>query len=269
MPRPLGLATQPADGVDSVRADRDALLELLSTMPLPLWEAPSGCPGWTVKDLLAHLDAMYWRLVDRSQLPDSRGLPTERAADRDVASRATWDPSRLLADYVEVSDRALSALELLRTVDDPVPLGDLGTFPASMLADGYAFDHYIHIRADLLAPRGPVDAPPPPSDELRMGPTVAWILAALPQQCAAAIAALGGPVELVLTGPGGGHFVLHPGGQVVSGDGARTETVASISCSTPELVWWSTGRATWADLEVYTAGDPVTLAVLRDRIHVF
>jgi uncharacterized protein (TIGR03083 family) len=269
MPGPVGLATAPADGAASVRADRDALLELLTTMPRPMWDAPSGCPGWTVKDLVAHLETMFWRLVDPSQLPDSRGLPTERAADLDVASRAAWDPDRVLARYVEVTDRALPALEQLRTVDELVPLGDLGTFPASMLADGYAFDHYIHIRADLLAPRGPLDAPPPPSDELRMAPTVAWILTAMPQQCATAIAALAGPVELVLTGPGGGHFVLHPSGQVVSGDDARIETVASISCSTPELVWWSTRRASWADLEVYTAGDPDTLAVLRDRIHVF
>ena len=171
MPSPIGLATAPPDGVASVRADRDILLDLLSTMPHSLWAAPSGCPGWTVKDLVAHLGTMFWRLVDRSQLPDSRGLPTERAADLDVASRATWEPARVLAEYVAVTDRALPALEQLRAVDDLVPLGDLGCFPASMLADGYAFDHYIHIRADLLAPRGPLDVPPPPSDELRMGPT--------------------------------------------------------------------------------------------------
>jgi uncharacterized protein (TIGR03083 family) len=269
MPSPIGLATEPPDGAASVRADRDVLVELLSTMPHSLWAAPSGCSGWTVKDLVAHLGTMFWRLVDRSQLPDSRGLPTERAADLDVASRATWEPARVLAEYVAVTDRALPALEQLRAVDDFVPLGDLGCFPASMLADGYAFDHYIHIRADLLAPRGPLDAPPPPSDELRMGPTVAWILAALPQQSAPALAELAGPVELMLTGPGGGHFVLLPTGGIVSGDEARIETVASISCTTPELVWWSTGRATWQDLEVYTAGDPSTLAVLRDKIHVF
>ena len=70
-----------------------------------------------------------------------------------------------------------------------------------------------------------------------MGPTVAWILAALPKQCAAAVARLTGPVELVLTGPGGGHFVLLPTGRIVSGDDARTETIASISCTTPDLVW--------------------------------
>jgi hypothetical protein len=62
---------------------------------------------------------------------------------------------------------------------------------------------------------------------------------------------------------------MHPGGEIVTGDEARTDTVASISCTTPALVWWSTGRATWTDVGVYTAGDPATLAVLRDQIHVF
>lgn len=269
MPSAGTLATLPADPVAAVEAEHAVLVELLSTMPADAWAAPSGCPGWTATDLVAHLGTVFWRMVDPSRLPDTRGLPTERAQDRDVASRAGWSPERVLTDYVEAARRAVPILERLRDVDDPVGLGDLGTFPASMLASGYAFDHYIHIRADLLAPRGPLDVPPPPSDELRLGPTVAWILAALPQQCAAALTGLAGPVEFLLTGPGGGLFVLLPSGAVVTGDDARVDTAASISCSTRDLVWWSTRRASWSDLDVHTAGDPATLALLRDQVHVF
>jgi uncharacterized protein (TIGR03083 family) len=267
MPRPDALTS--ADAVASLSADHSALLAILAGQPSEIWAAPSGCPGWTVKDLVSHLATLFWRTVDRSGLPDTQGLPTERALDQDVASRADWDPARVLDDYVEVTGRAIPILREFEDRDDFVPLGDLGTYPISMLASAYAFDHYTHIRADLLVPRGPIDAAPPPSDELRMAPTVAWILAALPQQCAAATASLRGPVELVLTGPGGGHFVIHPGGEIVTGDAARTDTVASISCTTPALVWWSTGRASWSDVGVHTAGDPTTLAVLRDQIHVF
>jgi uncharacterized protein (TIGR03083 family) len=267
MPRPDALTS--ADAVASLSADHSALLAILAGQPSEIWAAPSGCPGWTVKDLVSHLATLFWRTVDRSGLPDTQGLPTERALDQDVASRADWDPARVLDDYVEVTGRAIPILREFEDRDDLVPLGDLGTYPISMLASAYAFDHYTHIRADLLVPRGPIDAAPPPSDELRMAPTVAWILAALPQQCAAATASLRGPVELVLTGPGGGHFVIHPGGEIVTGDAARTDTVASISCTTPALVWWSTGRASWSDVGVHTAGDPTTLAVLRDQIHVF
>ena len=268
MPMPEVSAT-PADALASVRADHAVLLDLLGGCSPDTWAAPSGCPGWSVKDLVAHLGTMFWRTADPSRLVDTRGLPMEVGADRDVAARAAWTAARVLDDYVEAADRALAILEHLRDNDQPVPLGDLGTYPASMLASGYAFDLYTHLRADLLAPRGPLDVAPPPSDELRMAPTLAWILAALPQQCATTVAALPGAVELVLTGPAGGHFVLHAGGGFVTGDDARTDTVASISCFTPALVWWTTGRASWTDVGVQAAGDERALELLRDGIHVF
>jgi hypothetical protein len=264
-----GVAASPADALASIRADHAALLTLLQNCSSATWAARSGCPGWTVKDLVAHLGTMFWRTADPSRLADTRGLPMEVGAERDVASRAGWDEGRVLDDYVEAASRALPVLERLRDVDAPVPLGDLGTYPASMLASGYAFDLYTHLRADLLAPRGPLDAAPPPSDELRLGPTIGWILAALPQQCAATVAALPGAVEFVLTGPAGGHFVLQPGGGFVTGDDARTDTVASISCFTPALVWWTTRRASWSDVGVQAAGDERALNLLHERIHVF
>jgi hypothetical protein len=263
------VGASPADALASIRADHAALLALLQNCSSATWAAPSGCSGWTVKDLVAHLGTMFWRTADPSRLTDTRGLPMEVGADRDVASRAGWDASRALDDYVEAAAGALPVLERLRDVDAPVALGDLGTYPASMLASGYAFDLYTHLLADLLAPRGPLEAAPPPSDELRMAPTIAWILAALPQQCAATVAALPGAVEFVLTGPAGGHFVLQAGGGFVTGDDARTDTVASISCFTPALVWWTTRRASWSDVGVQVAGDERALELLRDGIHVF
>jgi hypothetical protein len=45
--------------------------------------------------------------------------------------------------------------------------------------------------------------------------------------------------------------------------------VASISCFTPALVWWTTGRASWTDVGVQAAGDERALELLRDGIHVF
>jgi uncharacterized protein (TIGR03083 family) len=264
---PTALAT-PVDGPASIHADHAVLLELLDGCSLDTWAAPSGCPGWTVKDLVAHLGSLFWRAADPSRLPDTRGLPMEVAADHEVAAHAGWDPDRVLDDYVEAAGRALPVLEHLCGVDDLVRLGEFGTYPAAMLVNAYAFDLYTHIRADLLAPRGPLHAAAPPSDELRLGPTVSWILAALPQQCATAVARLPGPVELLLTGPGGGHFVLRPTGGFGTGDDARTDTVASISCTTPALVWWSTGRASWSDVDGQAAGDRRALRLLRDEIHV-
>jgi uncharacterized protein (TIGR03083 family) len=256
--------------VEALRADHLALVDILGAQPPEIWVAPSGCPGWTIKDLVAHLGALFGRLLDPSAGPDTAGLATERAQDVDVAVRREWTADDVLRDYVDVTERALPKLERLTRRDDRVvSLGDLGTYPVPLLVNAYVFDHYTHIRADLLAPRGPIGASPPPSDELRMGPTVGWIMAALPQQCAPAVARLAGPVELVLSGPAGGHFLLRPTGEIVTGHDARADSVASICCSTPALVWWTTRRASWRELGVRTAGDRAALTILRDEIHVF
>ncbi len=153
----------------------------------PVWMKPdgsaeSGCPGWSVKDLVAHMGALFWAVVDPSALPDTAGLPAEQAAEVLVQARRGLSAAEVLDDYAAVSEKALLALAGFAGVDLEVPLGDLGTYPARMLPAAYCFDHYTHIRADLFAPRGPLSGPRPPSDELRLLPTLDWIEAALPQQ---------------------------------------------------------------------------------------
>ena len=105
----------------------------------------------------------------------------------------------VLADYAEVSKSALERLAELAALDFELPLGDLGTYPAAVLPTAYSFDHYTHIRADLFGPRGPLTGQPPPSDELRLGPALDWVEAALPQQNPAAGEACA--LELQITGP--------------------------------------------------------------------
>ena len=39
----------------ALRADRAALLEICGGLAAADWQAPSGCEGWTVQDLVAHL----------------------------------------------------------------------------------------------------------------------------------------------------------------------------------------------------------------------
>jgi uncharacterized protein (TIGR03083 family) len=244
-----------SDAVEAVRADRAALLEICGALTAGDWSAESGCPGWSVQDLIAHLGTLFWSVVDRTQVPDTSGLPTERAQDACVASRRDWDAARVLADYEEVSTVALERLADLAALDMEVPLGDLGTYPASVLPCAFSFDHYTHIRADLFGPRGPLPGPPPPSDELRIGPTLDWIEAALPQQNAAAAAA--------------SRFELR-----ILGTGARTirfgsgPANATITSDAPSLVLWVTQRGNWAELGVRAVGDEAALPV-ASQLKVF
>jgi hypothetical protein len=158
----------------------------------------------------------------------------------------------VLADYESVSTRALDRLARLESKDFELTLGDLGTYPVSILPNAFSFDHYTHIRADLFAPRGPLTHQPPPSDELRLAPVLDWIEAALPQQNAGPLAALASGVEIILSGPANRTIRLGPG-----------EPVAYIRSDAPSFVRWVTQRATWQDLGVHTAGDKRLLDIVK------
>jgi uncharacterized protein (TIGR03083 family) len=235
-----------AKAIGALRADRDAILEL-----------GTGCPGWSAKDVVAHVGALLRLVIDPSSLPDATGLGTEQAQEVYVASRRPWSAARVLADYEWVSLPAFEAMEGLAGLDLEVPLGDLGTYPAALVPAAYAFDHYTHIRADLFPPRGPLPGPPPPSDELRLIPALDWIEAALPQQNAGVLAALTGAVRISVTGPGARTIQVGPG-----------EPVAEVSSDAPALVRWITQRGDWEQLGVKPCGDQRQLGLVA-QLKVF
>src|SRR5215469_5245680 len=110
---------------DGLEADRAALLEICAGLGEADWRAPSGCSGWTVQDVVAHMGALYWLVVDPAKLPDVTGMPTERAQDVYVEHRRSMTAEEVLADYESVSVPALSALAGLDGKRFEVPLGDL------------------------------------------------------------------------------------------------------------------------------------------------
>jgi uncharacterized protein (TIGR03083 family) len=243
--------------IEGLSADRGALLEICAGLNDADWSAPSGCPGWSVQDLVTHLGALFWTVVDPSAMPDVTGLPTERAQEVLVGARRDWDAARVVADYESVSTKAFDQLAALESLDATIPVNDLGTYPASVLPTAFCFDHYVHIRADLFSPRGPLTGPPPPSDAPRLAPVLDWIEAALPQQNSELLAPLTGSVKIVVDGPVPRRF------QVGSGDVAAT-----VRSDTASFVRWVTQRASWDDGDVEATGDEGHLAVAR-RLHIF
>lgn len=236
---------------DGLEADRAALLEICAGLGEADWRAPSGCAGWTVQDVVAHMGALYWLTVDRKKLPDVADLPTERAQDVYVEHRRSMTAEQVLADYESVSAAAIPRLANLGAQDFELPLGDLGTYHASVVPTAYSFDHYVHIRMDLFAPRGPLTGPPPPSDELRLVPVLDWIAAALPQQNADAVAGLPGVVEFVITGPGART--------IEAGSGAP---LGQVAMTAPAFIKAITQRGDWGEAEFKSAGDQLTPATL-------
>lgn len=238
------------DAIAAVRADRAVLLEIGRGLTPAQWAAPSGCPGWSVQDLVAHLATEFWAVVDPSQLPDVTGQPLERAMEIQVESRRGQTPEAVLADYEQISATGLEALAGLAGLDTPLPLLDAGTYPMSVLPSAYAFDHYIHIRSDLFAPRGPLGAEPPDADELLTGATLDWIEAGLPQQNAKAAATA--TIEIRVTGIAARSIAFGAG-----------PAKATVTSDAPAFVRWVTQRGSWAELGVQPTGDESALAVAR------
>lgn len=245
------------DAIGALRADREAILEIGARLTDADWAAASGCPGWSAKDVVAHMSALLRLVVDPGSMPDTTGLGTERAQEVYVAGRRSWSAARVLEDYEWVSLPAFGALEGLAGLDLEVPLGDLGTYPAAVIPASLAFDHYTHIRADLFPPRGSLPGPPPPSDELRLVPALDWIEAALPQQNPGVLAALTGAVRISVTGPGARAIQAGPG-----------EPVAEVSSDAPALVRWITQRGDWEQLGVKACGDERQLCLVA-QLKVF
>lgn len=166
-------------------------------------------------------------------------------------ARRGLSAAEVLADYEKVSDTGLTKLAELAALDFELPLGeDFGTYSTKVIPCAYAFDHYTHIRADLFAPRGPLTGQAPPSDELRVGPALDWIEAALPQQNRSVAGEC--TLEIRVTGTGSRRITF--------GSGQATATLRSDA---PALVRWITGRGSWAELGVEVAGDEAALAAAR------
>ena len=246
-----------SNAIKAIEADREALLALCHELDDSIWTKDSGCPGWTVQDLVSHMACSFWLAVDMSNLPNSAGLPAERAADLYVESRRSMTPAEVVADYESVSLRGLEILAAVQDQDVDVPLGDVGTYPASIVPTAFAFEEYVHLRFDLFAPDGPLTEEPPASDELRLAPTLDWIEAALPQQNSELLDGMDKAVEVRLTGDAA--RTLRIGG---------TDVAAQITSDSAAFVRWVTQRGSWEALGVDAEGDPSVLDVVR-RLRVF
>lgn len=240
--------------IDALRTERVLLLDVLHSLTDAEWEAPSACAGWRVHDLVAHQASSLRMVVDPASIPAGGGEDFEADAELPVSARRPWSHADVLGEYEEYST---PAIEALAGAQDPpaaemiIPLANLGSHPLHLLADALAFDHYCHLRDDLLAPRGPLDRPPP-TDDSALVPTMTWFWAAYPQQGASALAFLERPIAFRLTGTGGGEWTLSrvSDGALAVASAITHGTAATVTSSTDALVLWGTKRADWRDLVV-------------------
>lgn len=244
--------------LDAIAEERATVLKVCAHMPDSMWAEGSGCSGWSVQDLVSHMACSYWLAVDPSTLPDPGGLPAERAADLYVESRRSMTPAEVVADYESVSSRGLEVLAAVEGQDIEIPIGDVGTYPASVVPTTFVFESFIHLRYDLFAPDGPLRSDPPPVDELRLAPTLDWIEAALPQQNTHLLNDLRVGAEIRVDGLCARTLRL----------GAQGDVAARITSNSEAFVRWITQRGPWESLGVQAEGDPSALEIIR-QLRVF
>ncbi|WP_416971400.1 maleylpyruvate isomerase family mycothiol-dependent enzyme [Streptomyces sp. 4F14] len=74
--------------------ERDALIPLLRARPDADFALPTtGCPDWSVRDVLAHCSSALMRVVENRF---EEGVFSPESNDRDIADRADWPMARIV-----------------------------------------------------------------------------------------------------------------------------------------------------------------------------
>ncbi|HUS43332.1 MAG TPA: maleylpyruvate isomerase N-terminal domain-containing protein [Ilumatobacteraceae bacterium] len=266
------------EAVDAVRIIHGHFRHVLTNLSEDDWSKPSGCDGWRVQDMLAHVTSNQKEFVDPTPPPDepAAAMTAEQAMESLVAPRKDWSVDELLAEYDRYTDAWFGVLDAMQqepTASTMGPLADLGTYPMHMVANAFAFDHYCHLRVDLLQPTGPLDAdvPGPTDEEVRPG--IEWMIAGIPQMQPGVLPpVVTQPLGLRLTGPGGGEWTIRGGdigGQPTLAvvDGIDADVAGTVESSAHDFVRWGTQRCDWREC-CTVAGDADYLSVVLDTLNI-
>ncbi|MEU6809038.1 maleylpyruvate isomerase family mycothiol-dependent enzyme [Streptomyces sp. NPDC046831] len=103
-------------------AERDALIPLLRGRAEEDFALPvAACPGWTVRDVLAHCSAALMRVVENRFEP---GVFSPESNDRDIAERAEWDTPRVVDELERGMTEAGPVIAKAGGALDKIALGE-------------------------------------------------------------------------------------------------------------------------------------------------
>ena len=115
------------------------------------WDAPTVCPGWTVRDHVSHLIGIERSLLGEAQPPAVAPLhehvanPIGAANEAWVAQRRTVPGAEVLAEFVHVAAQRLAELATFSTDRfDEVGWSPVGQVPYREFMDVRVLDSWIH-----------------------------------------------------------------------------------------------------------------------------
>ncbi|MFI9254606.1 maleylpyruvate isomerase family mycothiol-dependent enzyme [Streptomyces sp. NPDC053069] len=103
-------------------AERDALIPLLRSRPDADFALPTAaCPGWSVRDVLAHCSAALMRVVESRF---EKGVFSPESNDRDIAERAEWTNAQVVDELERGMTEAGPVIAKAGGVLDRIALGE-------------------------------------------------------------------------------------------------------------------------------------------------
>lgn len=257
--------------VDRVDALRDAHAEVRGVcrdLSDAQWHTASRAQGWRIHDVVAHLAASVHAPFTVGGLRLMRSTDIESTNDWFVDQRRDWTSYRVFGEYERWSARAIVLARL--TSGTPLGavrarLGELGAFRVDrVLTSALVFDHHTHLHYDMAPSLGLVL---PAAGANRMAVVVEWMLAVLANQLRAAPSPwLRSPIELTLTGPGGGSWSIESSGAVDTPPepGAAAVIVGEVQ----HFPRWATRRSEWRDSDLHISGDVESATKFLDAINI-
>jgi uncharacterized protein (TIGR03083 family) len=264
------------EGLQAIHAELEGVLGSLTEDE---WALPTACTGWSVKDLLAHVTSNFKEMIEPTPAPapaaDAVPPKAEEAMEMLVAPRKDWPAADLMAEYERYRDGVFAALTGMQeepTASMVIPIADLGHYPLHLLANAFCFDHYCHLRHDLMKPAGPIERPLPAIDDAQLRPGIEWMMIGLGRmQVTDLNPVVEHPLQIVLTGPGGGSWTVHP--PAAGGDGTLEVQengpagVATVTSSADAFVSWGTCRSPWRD-HCTLSGDEAYATCVLDALNI-
>ena len=251
----------PTYFVEALASTIDATTALCADFTEQQWAAPTGCPGWSVKDHVAHLAGLEAVLSGQPE-PDHELVgefphlrdDTGRYMERHVDFRRGRSGAEVLAEFKEVWTARLAYLRSLGAdglqADAPGPMGSRG--PLARALPIRVFDCWAH-EQDIrraVGKRGGLD-----SDAAAVSLTTCKRFA---PSAVAGVVPDAAVVAFQLDGPNGGEFASsYADGKPTPLEDLPAEPTVTLATSDEMFAYLCCGRSDAAPGEVKLSGDRV------------